>query len=201
MKTLFAIAFAAITIPSIEAASVIVNWSTASDPTRLLLDHNGDPLSAGTSASGDGTLLQLGYHDMATTATPFAGSWVVLATTSMGDDGVDVAGKFSTTSILNSGSFTQPAIGTPLAIRFYDGTSVGSSTYFNAVSVTNGAWNFKSPSDPAAVLNLVIDKGSSTVFEGGLLGDFSTIRPIPEPSHVILVVIGGVISLSRRRRK
>jgi hypothetical protein len=201
MRTLFSIALILLTPPNLPAASVIVNWSIASDPVRQLLDNSGDPLSAGTSANGDGTLLQLGYYDMATMANPFSGAWVSIATTTMGDDGVDLNGKFAVTSILGSGSFLEPAIGMPLAIRFYDGASMEVSSYFNAVSVTNGAWNFKSPSDPAAVMNLVIDKGSATVFEGGSFSDFKTTRPIPEPSSLWLFSLGALALLRRHRSK
>jgi hypothetical protein len=201
MKTILNIILYAITIPTLNAASVIINWSITTDPVRVLRNFSGTALSTGTAASGDGTLLQLGYYDMATITSPFTGSWIVLATSSMGDDGIGVAGRFSTTSTLVSGAFTAPTVNTPLAIRFYDGSSVGTSIFFNAVSATDGTWNFVNPTDPSPVLNLVIDKGFPIVFESGELGAFATKLVIPEPSHVILVLIGGVVSLSRRRRK
>lgn len=201
MKTLLGISFTLLTLPTLHAASVIVNWSIVSDPVRRLFDHNGTALSAGTAAAGDGTLLQLGYYDMATMSSPFSGSWVVLASTTMGDDGVEIAGKFATTSSLDSGLFVEPPIGTPLAIRFYDGPSVAASSYFNAVSVTDGTWNFISPTDPAPVLNLVIDKGPATVFEGGLLSDFKTTRPIPEPCAPLLWAMSVSTLWIRQRSK
>lgn len=200
MKNLFSIAVFAVTIANLHAASVIVNWSIATDPVRRLVDSTGVPLSAGTSLPGDGTLVQLGYYDLATMANPFSGAWVILATTSMGDNGVEVAGKFSTSSLLSDGSFLAPAVGTPLAIRFYDGTSVSSSSFYNAVSVSDGTWNFINPSDPAAVLNLVIDKGASTVFEGGIFSDFKTTRPIPEPSSLCLMALATASFLLVRSR-
>lgn len=202
MKTLFSAALILpLTLGVLSAASVIVNWSIASDPVRRLLDNSGDPLSAGTSSPGDGTFLQLGYYDMATMANPFTGTWVSLGTTTIGDDGVELDGKFAATSILGSGSFPEPAIGTPLAVRYYDGASIETSSYFNAVSVTNGAWDFKSPSDPVEVLNLVIDKGATTVFEGGIFSDFRTTRPIPEPSSLCLCTLGAFALLCRNRSR
>lgn len=201
MKTILNIIFCLITISNLNAASLIINWSITTNPVRLLGNFSGAALSAGTAASGDGTLLQLGYYDMATTASPFSGSWIVLATSSIGDDGIGVAGRFSTTSTLVSGSFTAPSVNTPLAIRFYDGSSVGTSLFFNAVSATNGTWNFVNPSDPFPVLNLVIDKGFPVVFQSGEVGAFATRIFIPEPSNVILVMIGGIVSLTRRQRK
>lgn len=34
-----------------------------------------------------------------------------------------------------------PSVGTPLAIRFYDATSLAAANYFNCVSNTDGTWN------------------------------------------------------------
>lgn len=90
---------------------------------------------------------------MASVSSPFNGFWTVLSTSTMGDDGVEVAGQFSTTSVLGDGALPGLTSATPLSIRFYDGTSVANSTYFNAVSNTSGAWNYIAPNDPAPVLN------------------------------------------------
>jgi len=197
MRTLAALLVSSITTSKVMAASLVINWSISDE--RRLYDRNARPLDAGTSAPGDGTLLQLGYYDRATTANPFLGSWIVLATTSMGDDGLETAGQFTASSILGAGSFPEPALGTPLAIRFYDGVTVESSSYYNAVSVTDGSWNFQNLSDPAPVLDLVIEKGPPTVFETGPLGDFMTRRAIPEPSTFLLAVTGAVAVGMRRK--
>ncbi|RYZ18140.1 MAG: PEP-CTERM sorting domain-containing protein, partial [Sphingobacteriales bacterium] len=181
------------------SATVVVNWSVASDPVRKLVNNSSVPLSAGTSAAGDGTLLQLGFYSTATLSNPFSGTWVVLASTTMGDDGVNIDGKFSTSTILGSGTFTEPAVGTPLSIRFYDGTSVSTSSYFNSVSNISGAWNYIAPADVPPVISMVIDKDSGVVFDGAF-GDFKTVRPIPEPSHAVLVLLAGIPILLRRRR-
>ena len=202
MKSLFTIlSFASLQVCSIQAASVIINWSVTSDPTRNLENHIALPLSAGSAATGDGTLVQLGYYSSATQVTPFAGTWVTLATTSMGDDSVNISGKFATTSTLVGGAFAAPSVGTPLAIRFFDGVSVGTSSYFNAVSNISGGWNFVAPTDPTLSLNMVIDKTSDIVFQSGEVGAFQTRLAIPEPSSLLLIGVATSTLLLRRRRE
>jgi len=200
MKIATQMFFLSLLLPSAQAATVIVNWSVASNPSALLLDSVSNPLSAGSAASGDGTLVQLGYYDQAIIANPFRGNWVILASTAMGDAGLEIAGRFSTTTILGGTPFAEPPSGTPLAIRFYDGTSEATSTYFNAVGNTNGGWNFVPPSDPASVMNLVIDKVSGIKFQSGDV--FKTQIAIPEPSAILLAAVALSFSvLSRRRQK
>ena len=199
MKSLAALLIFSITAPKLMAASIVINWSISEE--RVLYDWNAIPLSTGTSAPGDGTLLQLGYYDLATAANPFLGSWVVLATTSMGDDSLETAGQFATTSILGAGSFSEPAPGTPLAIRFNDGTTIENSSYYNTASRADGTWDFVSPSEDAPVLNLVITKTPTTPFESGPSGYFMTYLRIPEPSAFLLAVTGAAAMGMRRNRK
>lgn len=201
MKTLFTLlSLASLQVCSSQAASIIINWSVASDPTRNLENRVALPLSAGSSATGDGTLIQLGYYSSATQATPFSGIWVTLATTSMGDDSVDISGKFATTSNLVGGAFVSPAVGTPLAVRFFDGISVATSSYFNVVSNTSGGWNFIAPNDPTPSINIVIDKTAGVVFQSGEVGAFQTSLAVPEPSSSILIGIAATSLFFRRRR-
>ena len=199
MKTHFFL-FCILFSPAVStAASLVINWSMVPSDGRQLTNRTTSPLSAGTAIAGDGTLLELGYYSMASISNPFAGSWMVLSTSSIGDNGIEVAGRFSTSSVLGDAAFPGLTTSTPFSIRFYDGTSVANSTYFNAVSNVSGAWNYITPNDPAPILNLAIAKEVSTVFQG--TGDFRTVIPIPEPSHMILVMLGGVVALSRRRRE
>ncbi len=180
------------------AASVQINWST----DRALSNVRTSPLSAGTAADGDGTLLQLGYYSSASLSNPFAGNWVVIATSSVGDSGVNEAGWFSTTTTLTEGSFIAPAVGTPLSIRFYDGFTAGTSTYFNAVSDPTGAWNWVAPTEPASVLNLNITKGTSVYQDGVLSAYLTTLRTgVPEPSTPLILAVSSVTIAFRRRRR
>lgn len=201
MKTLFTIlSIASLQVCSSRAASITINWSVTSDPTRNLENRIALPLSAGSSVAGDGTLIQLGYYSSATQATPFSGSWVTLATTSMGDDSIDISGKFTTTTILGDGAFIAPSVGTPLAVRFFDGISVATSSYFNVVSNTSGGWNFIAPIDPTPNINIVIDKTAGVVFQSGEVGAFQTSLAVPEPSSSLLIGIAATSLLLRRRR-
>jgi hypothetical protein len=195
-----AIALSLLCLPA-KAATLVVSWSITTDPIRTLEDRTSIPLSAGTPATGDGTLLQLGYYTMATTSDPFSGTWVTLATTTMGDDGVEIAGKFSTTNILGPEAFSAPDVGTPLAIRFFDSASVAGSSYYGAASNDSGTWNYVAPDDPAPVLDLVIDKGSGVVFERGPVGAFKTYIPVPEPAVALLFGAGLGMMVARRRRR
>lgn len=201
MKTLFSILSVVASVAGADAASILVNWSVTTVDVRRLTNRTSSPLSAGTSAPGDGTLLELGYYSSASVSNPFQGSWTVLATSTTGDDGMNVAGSFSTKSILGPSSDPLLTTTTPLAIRFYDGTSVANSTYFNAVSNTSGAWNYIVPTSPSPVISIVIDKTNDVVFQDGGSGTFRTVLPIPEPSMATLTMIGGLFALVRRRRK
>lgn len=201
MKTLFNILSFVASIVGADAASILVNWSVTTEDVRQLVDRTSSPLGAGTAAPGDGTLLELGYYSSASISNPFQGSWTVLATSTIGDDGMGVAGSFSTKSILGASSDPLLTTGTPLAVRFYDGTSVGGSTYFNTVSNTSGAWNYITPTSPSPVINIVIDKTNDVVFQDGGSGAFRTVLPIPEPSIVGLSLLGSFLVLVRRSRK
>ena len=199
MKTFYSAMIFTITTLAADAATVVINWSVSSNPSALLLDSTSNPLSAGSAATGDGTLVQLGYYDQAIITNPFRGNWVVLASTTMGDAGLEASGRFSTTTILGGTPFAEPSTGTPLAIRFYDGTSVATSTYFNAVGNTSGGWNFVKPLDPAPVMNIVIDKVSGIKFQSDDV--FKTQIAIPEVSSLLLVSIALSFSLLSRHRQ
>lgn len=201
MRTLIRILAVAASIAGAEAATTLVTWSVTTVDVRRLTNRTSSPLSAGTPAPGDGTLLELGYYSSGSISNPFLGSWTVLATSTIGDDGMGVAGSFSTKSILGTSSDPLLTTGTPLAVRFYDGTSVGGSTYFNTVSNTSGAWNYIPPTSPSPVINIVIDKTNDVVFQDGGSGAFRTVLPIPEPSIFGLTILGSLLALVRRSRK
>lgn len=199
MKTFYTTLIFAIATVAANAATVAINWSITTGIYRLE-NKTLSPLSNGTAAAGDGTLIQLGYYSLASLANPFAGSWVTLASTTMGDDGIELPGKFGTTTILGGTPFPAPAVATPLAVRFFDGTSEAGSSFFNAVSHTGGAWNFVAPNDPAPSITIVIDKDPNIKFQS-VGGAFSTQLAVPEPSAILLASVALSLSVMTRRRQ
>jgi hypothetical protein len=87
-----------------------------------------------------------------------------------------------------------------LAVRFFDGTSEASSSYFNAVANTGGTWNFVAPNDPAPTITIVIDKDPNIKFQS-VGGAFSTQLAVPEPSSILLVSVALSLSVMTRRRQ
>ncbi len=180
-------------------ASILIHWSndrTLHQPDVLL------PLSAGTAEDGDGTLLEVGYYSLATTATPFAGEWNVLAAGSIGDTGGQRDGFFNITTQLIGGTFIAPPVGTPLAIRLYDASTLADSNLFNAVSNDNGTWNWVEPADDEPELFLLVNKDEAPLWQRGGLGAMrpSIVLPVPEPATALLLVIAGAGACLFRRR-
>ena len=196
MNTLIRSVFASLLAQSTlaNAASVTIQWSTNS-----LLQGNGlSSLGPGTSADGDGALLQLGYFSNATLASPFAGHWIVLATGTVGDQGVDQAGLFSISTILTDGPFAQPAVGTPLGVRFFDGTSEAASSFYNTAVNNDGSGLWVSPADPAPSITLTLSKAASAL-EAGEINGFRTTIPVPEPGTAALCLLSlGALLCNRR---
>jgi hypothetical protein len=192
-------------------------------------------LSGGTSADGDGFVLQLGYFGAATTADNFAGSWIPLTgegslntaivpsssptepynKTSIGDvtaEGGDNGVFFLVGLNFVSGSATSgnnlPAAGTPLSIRFYNGSTIATSTFYNTVS--DDSWLWKAPATPTTSVGLSLDDPGLEWLSIALGGDantaFHTTLPtaVQEPSTLASMVIGGgglaFYLLGRRRR-
>jgi hypothetical protein len=162
-------------------------------------DNGGTALSSGTSADGDGTILQLGYYSNSTALDPFSGSWVAMTgpgtlnVTTMGDSGNNPNGNFKLGVLFTAGAlgFTAPPDGTPLALRFYDSTSIATSTFFNAVSTTSGAFNWVTPAEPNSTAALTF-LTPGVVWQDGPGSAFRTTIAVPEPCCILL----GVISLS-----
>lgn len=189
----------------IYGASIRVNFSIQSE---TLKDLNGVALTAGSSSDGDGSILQLGYYTAATTGNPFAGDWVAMTgpgtpyQTTIGDEGNYPNGTFKIQVIFTQGSysFTEPAVGTPLALRFYDSTSLAASTYFNAVTDTTGIFNWAAPADPTSTARLNLGLSSVGIaWQGGSSSSFRTTIAIPEPSCLLLGVLSlGALVIRRR---
>ncbi len=187
-----------------KAASTQVNWqNTAGTELR---DLNGNLLTRGTDNADDGAILQLGYYTMATTLNPFAGAWVPLTGEGSGNsfystvgDKAMLDGRFAIGLSFFDTNVNIPNGGTPLAIRFYNSTSISSSTYFNTVSNTTGAWNWITPVDPRPSMTISLSN-PGIVWEEGSASAFRTTIPIPEPSSSALLALLGLVTLAVRRR-
>lgn len=187
-------------MPCVRAANIQIHWSN----TRAFYDSSSSfpGLSAGTFADGDGTLLQLGYYTTATHSTPFPfmGTWVTLATASIGDSGVDLPGRFDVLSILTGGTFPEPEAGTPLAVRFFDGVSKELSGYFNVATNLDGYWDWISPTDDTLTITVEVSKEVAR-FEGYAFETSIENTMIPEPSVIGLLLAGAGCLAIRRLRK
>lgn len=194
--------------PYAGAASTRVEWHNA--PGTELGDFLGNPLKTGTPADYDGARLQLGYYSMATLANPFAGSWMPLTglasdlfPTSIGDKGNLGRGLFSLSSSFDAASpLNLPTNNIPLSIRFYDSADPNTSAFFNAASNNVGAWNWLTPAEPQAVINISLSD-SGIVWEGGSGSAFRTTinNIVPEPASWAGLAVGGSLLVWLRRAR
>lgn len=167
-----------------------------------LRDFAGAPLTSGTSAIGDGAVLQFGYYSLADHFDPFAGAWVPLTgegsrngwLSTVGDywgtrsapDGFFMIGGWFDSDGLHS--FDLPREGTPMALRFYDGTSIATSTHYNAL--TNGTVDSEWTMAKAGGNHVSIVVNGAGQWEGGPESEFRTTIPlVPEPSAAWLITI------------
>jgi len=190
---------------AIGATTVSVAWYNGYPTGTKFMDYNGNYLTAGTSLGGDGAILQLGYYTGATQADPFAGAWVPLTgpgtglRSTIGDSGQWPDGEYDLVHQFKDDYPNTPLIGTPLAIRFYDTTSLATANYFNCVSNTSGSWNWILGT-PEPTLTLAIQLSSPTqVWQGGADSAFRTTIAIPEPSAALLAACGVLVAFRRRR--
>jgi hypothetical protein len=201
--------------------------------TQAMYNFGGTLLNPGTAADGDGAVIQLGYYDGGTASSPFTGTWHALTgqgslntggdtgsglafnTTSIGDIGGGAApggsGVFGFSLLFDSaiaGTFNDlPGATTiPLAIRFYNGTTLGTSTYYNTVS--NAAWLWQTPVNPSPlppIINLSFDDvglqwESIALGQSAATAFHTTIVPVPEPDS-LYHALPCLAALGWRRRR
>lgn len=173
--------------------------------SELLLDSSGTTLSVGSSGNGDGCVLQLGYYSNATALNPFNGDFVALTgegspntqfqTTALGDSNGQSAGRFSLSSTFQAGSSTSglnlPAPGTPLVIRYFNSSTIPTSTYYNAVSAGT-TWAWKAPSATPGEL-LLLSLGDSGL---SWLGGASSAQRTSLPSAIRFDTQPGSVTLN-----
>ena len=198
MKTVTSILTALFISSNLYAATVQVNWTI--EATRYLSNISSNRLFAGSNAVGDGAVLELGYYSSATSINLFSGSWIVLSSGSIGDSGINLNGQFNLTSSFSDTNSFLPQVGAPLAIRFYDGITLSSSSYYNTVSSADPSWAWVAPTNPTPLIKLLIDKGAPIVFERSGFYDFKTGISIPEPSSSLLSLLALSCVMLRRRK-
>jgi hypothetical protein len=196
-----------------------VAWYSA-ELSSLLVNEFGNTLSTGpgNTTDGDGTVLQLGYYSTATAANNFSGTWVALtgdggansaySTTSVGDGNTapsdDSNGIFYIQTTFTVGDSTTgnslPTSGIPLAIRFYNSTSIASSTFYGVASSDD--WGWVSPSGAGSTMTIGLT--DTTVEWLDASNPFKTttaLAAVPEPSTFALLGLGLVGLFFAKRSK
>lgn len=209
------LAFVCLPLAARAGSQTQVNFDSG---TQVMYNFGGTLLSPGTAADGDGAVLQLGYYSGGTAAAPFTGTWHALTgagslntggntgsglafnTSSIGDIGGGAApsgsGVFGFSLVFDSavaGTFNDlPGATTiPLAIKFYNGTSIAGSSYYNVVS--NAGWLWQTPINPSplpSTINLSFDdpglqwESIATYGQSAASAFHTTIVPIPEPDTI-----------------
>ena len=211
------------------AAQITVGFDSGD---QTMLDHLTASLSGSSTLDGNGTVLQLGYYSGATIANNFLGTWVPLSgegslnnggsiltssptetfnKTSIGDLNFQGAGNgtfaLSLTFVVGNagtGNSLPSSTAIPLAIRFYEGYTIATSSFYNVVSDDTWLWKTPAtaPSDPTLNMSLN-DAGlewQSIVVSGQAAGTaFHTSIAIPEPSTFACVGLGMFMLVTFRR--
>lgn len=191
-------------------------------PTNALQDENGVPLSAGTVAAGDGDILQFGYFAGVASSTDVSlfgqaewDSFTPLTSmggrhlTTIGDSG-GVSGNVGIFTIpglsLSPSDPEMPGSGFPLrlGIRFFNDTTLESSTHYNVVTSQASGWVLQPPNEPPPLpAALDLDAlGNPFFWQSGPGGAFQTALVMtPEPSTAMFVLVGALAFAVRRRRR
>jgi len=154
------------------------------ESTAALTDSDGTTrLTAGTSANGDGAIVELGYFTGSVSSAGFSGAWIPLsgpasanagiASTSIGDTDSFTAGAygfftaqidFDAESVDFSSFQDTPPVGARLAVAIYDATTFQAATSFTVA--TNDAWQWKPLSLLPDVVSINLN-APGTVWLGG----------------------------------
>ncbi len=222
---------ALICVLGLSAARADITTVSFDSGSHTLFNNLSTALSGGTSADGNGDVLQLGYF----TGANFTGTFVPLSgqgslntaviagsnpagetynQTSIGDLNANGAGdgQYALSLDFTLGSATSgnslPAAGTELAIRFYNNTTIGSSTFFN--TVTDPLWLWQTPAVPPSTVNMSLDDAGliwQSIAQGqnaNTAFHTSIATAVPEPSSAILLALGTALAplgLRLRRKK
>ena len=106
-----------------------------------------------------------------------------------------------------AGKDIMPAVGQVLAIRFYNGTTLGNSTHYNSVSNDDFFWKWAAGSPIPGQVNLTLDTpnlewesiANSQPLSSAFTTSIATVV-VPEPSRAILALVGLGFAFLRRRR-
>ncbi len=100
-----------------------------------------------------------------------------------------------------------PSAGTILSIRFYNGTTLAGSTFFNTVSNNNWIWQTPAAPPTNPVIAISFDN-AGLLWEGGVNSAFHTTIPfaaVPEASTYASTLLGlagfGLAAIRRRLKK
>jgi len=188
-----------------------------------LTNSTGTPLSGGSTNDGNGDVLQLGYFSTATAGSVFSGSFVPLSgqgspnnatvagsspaetynQTSIGDINTNANGNgtyaLTLTFVVGSGSSGNnlPSGTPPLAIEFYNATTIGAATEMNAVS--DASWLWITPATPQSSVSISLNDTGLQWLD--LPSSAFKTEPIPEPATYAFLGLGLPLLLRRVRRK
>lgn len=215
----------ALTTVALGDPSTQVNFNSGSFTFQTNL---GVDLSPGGPADGNGTVIQLGYFSGATAGDNFLGTWIPLTgegsantgqidgltinfnQTSIGDSftgtantpGTFALGVVFDTAVSNKSQNLPGSTSIPLAIRFYNTTTVTGASLYNTVSSDLWMWQTPGPGPIPPTLNLSLDdlglQWESIDLHGLAATQFRTV--IPEPSAASLILL-GIAGLGLRRRR
>lgn len=183
------------------------------------------PLDGGGNSVGDGDLVQLGYFNGITSATPAASFTDAEWNTFTPISGRDSLNPHLITEVgpLNwpgqTGQFTfqllydasggsidvlPPNFAFRVGLRVFDGNTIATSTHFNTVASDASEWylpplsgaGFPGPTPPL----ISFDGGQTLVFQGAPFVTSILVPVAPEPSSSLLLAFAAGFLFQRRKR-